>query len=219
MTRLDHRVGRFQAFDLEIRSTTPAKRLEIDGNQLGRMLDLSWRTASEQISPGLPRHNHCGSKADTAIEIEYVRVEHPNAAIGHRPADRCWIVRAVDGLVVASQKHYRRTQRIVRRATGDQKWQIWFIAPYDGRWHPRRPQSLAVDEGGTTPLPAGTSDANRIAHGLTPAEHVIQRPLVGANHHGAGRIIAGETDDLTGLRGLRRGRSKYKCDQRGCQPS
>src|SRR5262249_424395 len=170
-------------------------------------------------SPALPRHNHCGSKADTVIEIEYVRVEHPNAAIGHSPADRSWIVRAVDGGFAASQENYRRTHRVVRRATRDQIWQVRFIAPYDGRWHPRRPQTLAVDEGGTTPLPAGPPDANWIANGLTPAQHVIQRSLIGANHHGAGRIIARETDDPAGLRGLRRGRSKYKCDQRGCQPS
>jgi len=38
MTRLDHRVGRFQSLDLGIRSTTPAKRLEIDDqiNWVGR---------------------------------------------------------------------------------------------------------------------------------------------------------------------------------------
>src|SRR5437763_7902343 len=156
------------------------------------------RLGTEYKCPGLPRHNHCGSKADTAIEIEHIRVEHPNAAIGHSPADRSWIVRAMDGGFAASQENYRCTQWVVWCASGDHRWQVRFVAPYDGRRRPREPHTLAVDERGTTPLPAGPPDADRIAHGLTPAEHVIQRSLIGAAHHGAGRINTRETDDHAG---------------------
>src|SRR5213082_1942879 len=89
------------------------------------------RLGTEYKCPGLPRHNHCASKADTAIEIEHIRVEHPNAAIGNGSADRSWIVRAVDRGFATSQENYRRTQRVVRRATRDHRRQVRFVTSYD----------------------------------------------------------------------------------------
>ena len=61
------------------------------------------------------------------------------------------------------------------------------VLPHDRRRRPGRPDVLAVDVGFARPLFASSADADRVANRLAIADHVIEPPLVGADHDGAGR--------------------------------
>jgi hypothetical protein len=110
----------------------------------------------------------------------------------------------VDGVFAAAAKHQgSRSHGIAGASAGNHIRQRRLVAFDLGGRRPCRPQLLAGDEGGAGPLLAHSTDADRIAHGLAIAEHVIERPLAGLHHNRATRISVGKADDFACVRQLR----------------
>src|SRR5262245_60261603 len=86
----------------------------------------------------------------------------------------------MDGILSSAAERQRgRPHGIARTSAWDHVRQRRLVALDLGGWRPGRAQLLAADIGRARPLLADPADADRIAHGLAVAEHVIERPLVG----------------------------------------
>ena len=119
----------------------------------------------------------------------------------------------MDGVFsAAAERQGGRSHGIARASARNHIRQRGLVALDLGRRRPRRAQLLAVDVRRAGPLLAGAAHADRIAHGLAVAEHVVERPFAGFHHHRAARISVGKPYDFACLRQLRHERSK---EQRG----
>src|SRR5262249_43548601 len=103
------------------------------------------------------------------------RIGRESAAGGPPPADRPRVIRAMDGILSpAAERQRARPHGIARTSAWDHVRQRRLVALDLGGWRPGRAQLLAADIGRARPLLADPADADRIAHGLAVAEHVIE---------------------------------------------
>src|SRR5207248_6138143 len=112
------------------------------------------------------RDHHGRADGNALVEVGDVVVQHPNAAIRDKAADRTRRVGAVDGIFSAGQRHRRYAHRIARRTAGDHAWHRWLVAPDLRGRRPGRMTVLAVDLGDAGPLLARFADTDRVADGL-----------------------------------------------------
>src|SRR5690606_23291251 len=118
-------------------------------------------------------------------------------------ADGVRHVGAVDRVLPAgAEPDDARAHRVARRAAGNDVGQAGIVALDLGRRRPGRIDLQLLDIFDAAPLLAGLADGDGVADRLARRDDVIELPLAGADHDGAGvEAPVVHSDDLTGLCG------------------
>src|SRR5918993_5716369 len=152
------------------------------------------RRGRRPYSAGSAQDDDAGAHAHAAVEVDYIRIRHPDAARGHRLADRVRLVRAVDAVQRAAEIHRAGAERVGDAALHVAR-EVRPALQHLGRRRPVRPLGLARDGLRPGPLEPRAADPDAVADRAAVAEHVVE-PALGGRDHDRARRIAAEGDDL-----------------------
>ncbi len=157
-----------------------------------------------------PHHHHRRADGDPVEEVDHIFVQHADAAVGGRGADRTAhrCRRAVNRDLVAVERDRPRAHRVRRRTAGNDVGQFRMVALDGVGRRPGRLDKLAGDPRRAAPLLAAPRHGDRIGDGGLSVDNEIE--LLGrlADQNRARGIVGRIGDDPSRIRRPCQGREQ-----------
>ena len=141
------------------------------------------------------KHDDFRADVDAAVEIDDIRIQHPDATARYLVPDRLRAVGPVDSVDRVAEIDGARTERVAL-AAGHPPRQIGLARDHLLRRRPVRPFRLAGHRLRARPGETVTADTDAVADRFAVAEDVVEMGLRGIDDDGAGREIGRIADHL-----------------------